>query len=327
MPRIDVHAHIRNDWKTMDDYMALRQVLKKKLNVEMALWISVGTRDEDPPDLEELDKRYNGRILFCISDYKISDGLKFSPQELARWQNRGIVGFKFYPGWQRGVEVDHPANDPIFYKMEQISMVGASVHVADPNGTFGRRTEWFPEPVEFWRQQHAWENVLKKHPRLIVVNAHMLWLCYSDEQLDYLRYMLTTYPNLNVDLATTPAFLHAVGRENLRDFMVAYADRILFGTDVPSKWSVPDLGGKREDIQGKTLHYKRYFDFLETDQVLPSGVKGEHKIQGLALPVEVLEKIYFRNAMRIYPRVKDVLEKHGYLRSTPEDSRRAGGQE
>jgi predicted TIM-barrel fold metal-dependent hydrolase len=107
--------------------------------------------------------------------------------------------------------------------------------------------------------------------------------------------MLATYPNLNVDLATTPAFLHPVGRENLRDFMVEYADRILFGTDAP--------GGR----------YKRYFDFLETDKVLPSGVKGEHKVRGLALPVEVLEKIYFRNAMRIYPRVKDVLKKLGYL--------------
>jgi hypothetical protein len=188
MPRIDVHAHIRNDWKTMDDYMALREILKKQLNVEMALWISIGVRGQDPPDLEELDKRYNGRILFCISDYKISDGLRFSPQELVERQDRGIVGFKFYPGWERGVQVDHPANDPVFYKMEQISMVAASVHVADPSGAFGKRTEWFSEPVEFWRQQHAWENVLKKHPSLVVVNAHMLWLCYSDEQLDYLRY-------------------------------------------------------------------------------------------------------------------------------------------
>lgn len=58
--------------------------------------------------------------------------------------------------------------------------------------------------MEFWRQQHAWENVLKKHPRLVVVNAHMLWLCYSDEQLDYLRYMLKTYPN--------PHPSHSVGK-------------------------------------------------------------------------------------------------------------------
>jgi hypothetical protein len=117
----------------------------------------------------------------------------------------------------------------------------ASPHVTDPCGTFGRRTEWFQEPVKFWRQQRAWENVLKKHPRMVVVNAHMLWLCYSDEQLDCLRYMLSTYPNLNVDLATTAVFLHAVGRDNLRSFMIEYADRILFGTDMASQWFVPVL--------------------------------------------------------------------------------------
>jgi hypothetical protein len=40
-------------------------------------------------------------------------------------------------------------------------MIGASVHVANPCGTFGSRTGWLPDPVEFWRQHHAWENVLK----------------------------------------------------------------------------------------------------------------------------------------------------------------------
>ena len=151
-----------------------------------------------------------------------------------------------------GVQIDHPANDPIFATMEQIGMVAASPHVANPCGTYGRRTEWFAEPVEFWRQQHAWENVLKKHPRLVVVNAHMLWLCYSDEQLDYLRYMLKTYPNLHVDLATTPVFLHAVGRDNLREFMIEYADRILFGTDMGSKWFVPVLDKQLPKVGGQS---------------------------------------------------------------------------
>ena len=325
MPRVDVHAHIRDTWDVIDEYMKLRDAMRKQLDVEMAMWISVG--GSGPPDFKELNKRYHGRILWVISDYKIADGLKFSPQELVQWQERGAVGFKFYPGWQRGVQVDHPANDPTFYKMEQIGMIAASVHVANPCGTFGRRTTgWLPDPVEFWRQQHAWENVLKKHPNLVVVNAHMLQLYYSDEQLDYLRYMLTTYPNLNLDLAAVPEFLYNVGRENLRDFMIEYADRVLFGTDVGTKWFAPDLGGAADKIQTRAANYRRYFDFLETDKVLPSdfvdvtkgqagvrlGEKGKRTIQGLALPLDVLEKIYFRNAMRVYPHVKANLKKLGY---------------
>lgn len=311
MPRIDVHTHLGNDWKTLDQAMELRQAIKSRLNVEMAMWISVG--EAEPPDMDALRSRYQGRIQFCISDFTIKDGLRFSPQELVEWQKRGVMGFKFYPGWQPGVRIDEAANRPTFDKMEQIGMVATSPHVANPCGTFGRRTEWFAEPVEFWRQQHAWENVLARHPRLVVVNAHMLWLCYSDEQLDYLRYMLSTYPNLNIDLATTPVFLHAVGRDNLREFMIEYADRILFGTDMADAWFVPVLDKKFPDVRDKAPQYQRYFEFLETDKELPSGIDDERKMRGLALPLDVLEKIYFRNAMRIYPHIKDTLTRLGYF--------------
>ena len=324
MPRVDVHAHIPDKWDVIDQYMGLRDAIRKQLDVEMAMWISLG--GSAPPDLKELNQRYHGRMLWTINDYKIEDGLKFSPQELVEWQSRGVAGFKFYPGWERGVQVDHPANDPTFSKMEQIGMIGASVHVSNPCGTYGRRTGWLPDPVEFWRQHHAWENVLKKHPKLVVVNAHMLQLCYSDEQLDYLRYMLTTYPNVNVDLAAVPEFLYYTGRENLRDFMIEYADRVLFGTDVGTPWFAPDLGGAADKLQTRAPNYKRYFDYLETDKMLPAdfvdvtkgqqgvrlGVEGKCKIQGLALPQDVLEKIYFRNAMRIYPHVKENLKQLGY---------------
>ena len=105
--------------------------------------------------------------------------------------------------------------------------------------------------------------------------------------------------------------------------MIEYSDRVLFGTDMGTKWFAPDLGGAANDFKSRTGNYKRYFDFFETDKMLPSdfvdvtkgqngvrmGVEGKRKIQGLALPLEVLEKIYFRNAMRIYPHVKENLKK------------------
>lgn len=43
-----------------------------------------------------------------------------------------------------------------------------------------------------------------------------------------------------------------------------------------------------------------------------SGFFGRAEVKGLTLSQDVLEKIYFRNAMRIYPRVEDVLERLGY---------------
>jgi hypothetical protein len=112
VPRIDVHTHIGNTWKALDEVMALRQAIHEQLHADMARSFSLGSAE--PPDMTELRKRYQGRIQFCISDYTIKDGLRFSPQELVEWQNRGVVGFKFYPGWQRGVQIDQAANDPAF---------------------------------------------------------------------------------------------------------------------------------------------------------------------------------------------------------------------
>lgn len=316
MPRIDVHAHIPANENTLAGYMALRKALKEQSDVEMAMWVSLGSGGQDLAaisQMPELHARHEGRFRFCIYDYKIADGLRFSPQELVEWHERGTAGFKFYPGWQKGVQIDAPEFTPVFEKMEEIGMVAASPHVTNPCGTFGRRSEWFDEPVEFWRQQRAWENVLKRHPRLTVVNAHMLWLCYSDEQLDCLRYMLTTYPNLHIDTATTPVFWHALRTDNLRDFMIEYADRVLFGTDVGSRWFVPVLDEQFPNAADKAPQYQRYFGLLETDQEFPSGIKDEHTFRGLALPLDVLEKIYFRNAMRIYPQVGNVLDELGYF--------------
>ena len=313
MPRVDVHTHIGNTWTVLDEVMELRTALRQRLDVDLAMWVGLGRAE--PPDIPEMHRRYEGRIQFCVSDFEIQHGhpFRFSPEDLAGWHRRGVVGFKLYPGWQPGIQIDRAENDPIFSKMEEIGMVAASPHVTNPCGTFGRRTEWFSDPVEFWRQQRAWENVLKRHPKLTVVNAHLLWLCYSDEQLDCLRYMLETYPNLNVDLATTPVFLHAVGRDNLRDFMIQYADRILFGTDMASKWFSPVLDKQFPSIRDKVPQYQRYFTFLETDKEVPSGIEDERKMQGLALPLEVLEKIYFRNAMRIYPHIGAALTQLGYF--------------
>ncbi len=85
------------------------------------------------------------------------------------------------------------------------------------------------------------------------------------------------------------------------------------GADVARSWFVPVLDKQLPNVRDKAPHYQRYFDFLETDKELPSGIKDEHTMRGLALPLSVLEKIYFRNAMRIYPHVGEALTQLGYF--------------
>lgn len=302
IPRVDVHAHVGSADR-MEGYIKVSDCLKEQYKINLALWIDLSfLRDsnEDPSKyLQLVREKYDNRFLPCINDFKIQDGLRYSPDELTDWMNKGIIGYKIWFGVTD--MIDDPLFEPTFAKMEQVGMLGASIHVAQPSPT-----EWCPNPLDFWRAQNAWERVLDRHPHLKVVNAHMLDHFNSDEQLDYLMYILETYPNLHVDLAARFQQFHRMDRDKLRDFMIKYADRILYGTDIG--------GQPKEGQYERTAQmYFRSFQLLETDKIIEGGFFSDTKTQGLALPEDVLNKIYYQNAARLYPRVKDTLIQLGYL--------------
>jgi predicted TIM-barrel fold metal-dependent hydrolase len=137
--------------------------------------------------------------------------------------------------------------------------------------------------------------VLHRHPGLKVIAAHGAWLMTQDAQLDYLRYLLATYPNFNIDVAATFQYSNLPSYDNLRDFYVSQQDRIVWGAD-----NVAALTDKTEN--GFRKKYIDWFRFLETDELLADVTTANKKpMRGLGLPREVLEKIYFRNALRLYP--------------------------
>jgi len=315
IPRVDIHSHIAN-LELMEDYLAMSRNLKESAGVNLEVFIDLlNYRDRGSTlqpgmqgleFLEEVDQRFEGRFLLALSDYRIANGLQFPPEELAEWQRRGVVGYKIWVGVSD--LIDDPANDPTFTKMEQLGMVGVGVHISQPFPT-----KWCEDPVEFWKAQNAWERVLDRHPRLKVVQAHMLDHFNSDEQLDYLSYVLETYPNVNLDLAARFQQFHRMDREKLRSFVIRYADRILFGTDISQQ--------PREDgPEGAAERYLRCFKLLETDSTVDRGFFGGQPAVGLALPQEVLEKIYYKNAVRIFPRVGKVLAQLGYEIALPEEA-------
>jgi len=95
-------------------------------------------------------------------------------------------------------------------------------------------------------------------------------------------------PNVYVEIA---AIIAELGRQprQARDFFIKYQDRILFGKDswVPSE-------------------YATYFRVLETaDEYFPYHKKYHAfwRMYGLALPDEVLKKVYYKNALRILPKL------------------------
>ena len=314
IPRIDVHTHPANDYVALRNYLKLREFLKEDYNVDFAFWINVSSGQDPIHNLDSVALVSEQRTLSCIADYKPHIELKYRPEDLKQKMDEGFVGYKIWYGTKSRVlkegeeghpYVDDPRNDPILSEMEELGMVAASMHIADPNGPFDNRTKWCPDPVEYWRMIRAFTNMLEKHPNLIVVGAHAFWLMCQDAQIDYLRYILTTYPNVYIDLAATFQYQPMVDYNNLRDFMIEYSDRILYATDA-GRWH------SDEEVKSWANAYNRTFRILETDQVVEGSFFSTDPIRGLNLPREVLEKIYYKNAVKIYPGLKHGMSELGY---------------
>lgn len=310
IPRIDVHTHVNNNYQGIGNYLALRETMLSDNKIDLAMLINLNGEQA----IDTIFKTSRGRILTCISDYQPQKGLTHKPEEMSSSLKKGYAGYKIWHGpysrvLKEGEEgfkyFDDPAHEPVLAAMEKAGMPGASIHIADPNGPFGNRGKWAADPVEYWRQIMGLERVLQRHPDLVVIAAHGAWLVCQDAQIDFLRYLLSTYPNFYVDLAATFQYFHLVNPENLRNFLIEYSDRILYGTDIGSIQ-------KKEEIPNYADRYNRTFRILETDQTVEGGFFNMNPTKGLNLPKEVLEKIYYKNALQLYPGLTKKMANLGY---------------
>lgn len=331
IPRIDVHSHPHNihyneglgtktsaekphlrtspNYETIENYLRMSDTLRSRYGTDLAMWISLGGESGS----DSINIVSKSRMMTCISDYAPQRGLTHNAADIKDYLNNGYVGFKmwFAPYWRRlkegesGIKYfDDPEIEPILAAMEKSGMPGASIHIADPNGPFDNRGKWCTDPVEFWRMQIGLERVLQRHPQLVIVAAHGSWLVCQDAQLDFLRYLFKSYPNFYVDLAATDQYYNLVDYDNLRSVFIEYSDRILFGTDIGRL--------KGNDISGMSERYARSFMILESNESVKGSFFGDEEIKGLGLPQDVLEKIYYKNAMRIYPGLDARMRSLGY---------------
>jgi len=323
IPIVDVHSHAC--WVSHAKYLIeVSDTIKQRHGSNLAFWIGL-----DPvADPAKMKTVANNRMLFAVrprSDNAVQarphnayeERVKnnfYADEVVQKVHHDGYVGLKiwFGPHDRRGnrgqvglTMIDDPIFAPFFSKLEEENILLTSLHVADPNGPFvNRKTDTYlrsmvNDPVWFWKQIRAFENVVAKYPNLTIVAAHAAFLFSQDAQVDYLRYMLSTYPNLYVDISATDFHLHYSNRDNLRDFFIEYQDRILFGLDDGY------IGESRLDFV--VNWYAHFFSFLETDQIVNLGYLHNLPTKGLELPREALEKIYYRNALKLYPGLREAM--------------------
>lgn len=196
------------------------------------------------------------------------------------------------------LRIDDVRLGPLFDEAAKLG-VPVMFHIADPDAFF-LPIDRFNERYEELAAHPDWgfhgsryskdelleqrDRVFARHPQTVFVAAHM---AEKPENLGYLDKLLSTHPNVFVDMSARTAEL---GRQpyTARGFFIKHADRILFGTDL-----VPSIE-----------MYRLHFRFLETaDEYFeyPSHAsrQGRWNIYGLHLPDDVLRKIYRDNALRL----------------------------
>jgi len=302
IPIVDVHVHISSASEAAN-YLKVSDLIKQQSGANLA-WF-VGFFQARNETLAEVKAAGKNRFIFSVRDGREHRGFFDNSAEIIeKVQNGGYMGLKFWfgspyrrlqPGVAGITRIDDPRFDPFFSKLEKANVLMTSLHIADPNGPFHDRKDWMKDPVFFWEQIRAFENVVAKYPNLTIVAAHCAWIICQDAQIDYLRYMLSAYPNLYVDLSATFPYMYLVNHDNLRDFYIEYQDRILFGSDFTGAFSNDNV------IQDKANLYIDHFAVLETDMMV-----NRYRSKGLNLPREVLEKIYYRNALKLYPGLKEM---------------------
>ena len=154
-----------------------------------------------------------------------------------------------------------------------------------------------PELPSYQEQIDHRDNRLAKHPDLTMVALHMASLEWNvDRASDF----LDRFPNANLDLAERMShtqYQSQRARKKVRDFFIKYQDRILYATD----FSESDKTDPAELEAYMKQVWENDWRYFNTDEMV-SVPQLDTPVQGLALPKEVVDKIYYLNAKRVFPK-------------------------
>jgi predicted TIM-barrel fold metal-dependent hydrolase len=308
---IDVHNHV-NDAAGIDDHMPPERVIEvmNNTNVKTIVILTGLWGDKLQAVMDEMVKPYPGRFMvFTQIDWSKIDDPNFGDEMVAQIKDavsRGARGLKLLKDLGLGVRdksgkliaVDDTRLDLIWEECGRLG-IPVFIHTGDPEAFFhpiDATNERYEELIghpdwSFYGRDYpsleslmeARNRVFAKHPKTTFVSLHMGW----PENLDWVQSMLDKYPNVMVEFGAREAEL---GRQPRRthDLFLKYQDRVMFGTD----------NGVTEEM------YRNNFRFLETaDEYFDywgAPGQGRFEISGLALPDPVLEKIYHKNAERLF---------------------------
>lgn len=308
-PFIDVHTH----YDAVMPREKLDQLVTEldRIHLQVAANLSGSTGSKLAAGVKNMKGAYPTRfVIFANLSYEGIDDANYGEKAAARLEQdvrNGAQGLKIFK--QHGLEIkdgkgariptNDPRFDPIWEKCAELH-IPVVIHTGEPRQFFEPQDRFnerwlelkqFPGRARPPNRYPSWEQIMgeqhalfAKHPGTKFIAAHLSWL---GGDLGRLGQVLDKHPNMYVDIA---AVLAELGRQPrfARKWFIRYQDRIVFGKDITEAMS----------------EYHVYFRVLETADEYFDYYRRRHafwKMYGLALPDEVLKKVYYKNALRIIP--------------------------
>ncbi|MBI4671987.1 MAG: amidohydrolase family protein [Chloroflexi bacterium] len=323
LPILDGHTHVWAGFEPQLLWETLQQSGARRCNALSVGYLPVtdpakGTLNDEVLKFKSLSN--NRAYGFGALDYTAhfhGEGLR--PDDLvaqvSKLEELGFDGVKMWEG-KPSVYVllpdrlEEPLYAPFFAWMEE-RRFPLLMHLADaPRFWDPSRVgldPWsfadsrYPTRVEMYAEL---ERILDRHPRLVLILAHFLFLW---NELDEAARLLDRHPSVAFDL--TPAVEGYVQLSQnagaAREFFIRYQDRLIYGTDVGAGPVVnPAVSFDKTKEAGQPWLVRTWLE--STGSItLPSGVGAVtnqfvgKRLRGIALPLDVLEKIYWRNFERM----------------------------
>lgn len=313
-PFVDVHSHHwRMDTQDLDKLIREMDSLNMKVVVNLSgrggARLKAITDNIKKYGYEDRIKVFTNINIQSILD---EDWTEETVKQIEYDYANGARGLKIYKSQGmtntdslgNRVKINDPKIDPVWAKCGELG-IPVLIHSADPKSFWAPHDSlnerWLELKLRPGRKRSddnpaSWETIISeahdvfsRHKNTTFIAAHMGW--YPND-LAQLGDLLDELPNVYVEIG---AVIAELGRQprNAKKFFEKYQDRVLFGKD-----------------SYKPKEYPTYFRVLETDDEYFPYYKRYHafwKMYGLDLSDEVLEKLYYKNALKVIPGVDQTL--------------------
>lgn len=329
LPKIDAHAHVVGTGPADSGFLAL-------LDRHRMSWISICWYEND----EGLDRqreagmrlareradRFAWITTFSLAGFHeagwteralaaVEEGHAGGALGVKVWKN---IGMELKDADGRYVMIDDPRFDPVLERTEALGMTLAA-HIGEPRNAwlpldemtvagdrsyFALHPEYHglnrPDMPGYWEQVAARDRMLERHPGLRVVGCHLGSLEFDVAEL---ASRLDRHPSFAVDLSARTCHLQCQPSDVVREFLLKYQDRVLYGVDMGWDGGHPDRAGLAGHLERLDAAYRSDYRYFAGAGVMDApGVGPGARCEALALPDGVLEKIFRANARAWYPR-------------------------